>query len=87
MSRQFAFSLLYIWCKKEPFEKVKFLLGFVVKSAYLPWAIIIYSVLTGESVYAELIGIAAGHAFIFIKEVLPNNPSYRLDLFKTPKFV
>jgi len=87
LSRQFAFSLLYIWCKKEPFERVNFLFGFVVKSAYLPWAIIIYSVLIGDGVYKELIGVAAGHAFIFVKDLLPNNPKYRLDLFRTPKFV
>mmetsp|Transcript_9490 Transcript_9490/g.10680 ORF Transcript_9490/g.10680 Transcript_9490/m.10680 type:complete len:244 (-) Transcript_9490:236-967(-) len=87
LSRQWAFSILYIWCKKEPFERVSFLFGLVVKSAYLPWAIIAYSILTGDGVYKELIGIAAGHAFIFVKDLLPNNPKYRLDLFRTPKFV
>eukprot|EP01017_Pseudomicrothorax_dubius_P001604 TRINITY_DN0_c569_g1_i1.p1 TRINITY_DN0_c569_g1~~TRINITY_DN0_c569_g1_i1.p1 ORF type:complete len:142 (-),score=42.43 TRINITY_DN0_c569_g1_i1:20-445(-) len=80
----FIFGLLYIWCKKCPFEKVQFLFGFIVTSAYLPWILLVYDLIIGGSIVPNLIGIAAGHTYIFLKDILPN--SHRINVLKTPKF-
>lgn len=43
------------------------------------------SVLTGGEPFNDLIGIAAGHTYIFLKMTLPVSHGY--DLLKTPKFI
>jgi len=85
MGTQLTFAILYIWCKKEPMERIQFMFGFVFNSAYLPWAIMAYSVITGGNVIADLIGIASGHLYIFLKDVLPASP-YKYNFLKTPAF-
>ncbi len=52
---------------------------------YLPLAFLILSVLMGGDVIGDLIGIAGGHCFYFLKDVVPIK--FRKDLLKTPSFV
>jgi Derlin-2/3 len=86
MSHQFLMCLMYIYCKKEPLNKVRFMFGFVFKNAYLPWVLLIYEVMSGQSIVPLLIGIAAGHSYIVLKDILPNS-QYKYNLLETPKFV
>jgi len=86
MGAQLAFSVLYIWCKKEPMERVQFMFGLVFNSAYFPWVLIGWTVLTGGSIVPHLIGVASGHLYIFLKDVLPASP-YKYNLLKTPRFI
>ena len=44
-----------------------------------------YHLLTGASPFSDLIGVAAGHTYIYFKMVLPESHGY--DLLKTPKWV
>ncbi len=72
--------------------------GFVFKSitlfstkkwldAYLPWVIVVYSVLTGANdILSYLVGIAAGHTYIVLKDVVPNS-QYKYNILQTPKFL
>lgn len=78
----FVFSVLYVWCKNEPDKQVS-LWGIPVQSGNLPWALLVMSVLTGGSPINDLIGIAAGHTYVFLKMTLPISHGY--DLLKTPK--
>jgi Derlin-2/3 len=80
----FVFSILYVWCKNEPEGQVS-LWGFPVEKENLPWALLLMSVLTGGSPFDDLIGIAVGHTYIFLKMTLPNSHGY--DLLKTPSFL
>ncbi|TNV71827.1 hypothetical protein FGO68_gene14172 [Halteria grandinella] len=80
----FVFSVLYVWCKNEPDRQVS-LWGIPVQTGNLPWALLLMSILTGGSPFDDLIGIAAGHTYIFLKMTLPNSHGY--DLIKTPKFL
>jgi len=45
----------------------------------------LYHVLTGGNPFSDLIGVAAGHTYIYLKMVLPESHGY--DLLKTPKWV
>ena len=73
----FLFSLMYIWCKLEPDNTVS-LWGFPVKSANLPWVMLVLSVVTGGDPFKDLIGMAAGHTYIYIRMILPNSHGYQL---------
>ena len=79
----FVFSLMYVWCKLEPEVPVS-IWGFPVKSSNLPWVLIVLSILTGGDPFQDLIGIAAGHSYIYLKLVLPISHGH--DLLKTPYF-
>ena len=77
----FVFSLMYVWCKLEPDQMIS-LWGFPVKSSNLPWVLIVLSILTAGDPFKDLIGIAAGHTYIFLKMILPQ--SHRYELLRTP---
>jgi len=72
--------------RKSQWKKITFMFGFVFKSAYLPWVLVGWHTITGGSIMSDLIGIAAGHLYIFLKDVLPTSP-YKYNVLKTPKFI
>jgi Der1-like family len=97
MGMQLVYAMLYIYCKREPLLMVSFLFGFKFKSkkydfliqtkdANFPWVLVIYELLTGASIERTLIGIAAGHTYIVLKDILPNS-QYRYNFLQTPKFM
>jgi len=45
----------------------------------------VYHLLTGHNPFSDLIGVAAGHTYIYLKMVLPESHGY--DLIKTPKLI
>ena len=44
-----------------------------------------FTVLTGGSLFNDLIGVAVGHLYYFLTEVLPESHGY--DPIKTPNFI
>ncbi len=53
---------------------------------YLPWAMLLLSVLLGNSPLFDLIGIGVGHLYYFLVDVLPRSPS-RTELLRTPQLL
>ena len=84
MHNPYIFSLMYVWCKFNP-EGMMSIWGFPVKTGNLPWVLIAFHVLTGNSPIADLVGLAAGHTYIYLKMILPNSHGY--DLIKTPSWI
>lgn len=80
----FKFSVLYVFCKNEP-DRPMSIWGFPVQSGNLPWVLLLLSILTGGDPFTDLIGIAAGHTFIFLKLTLPASHGY--NFLKTPGFI
>ena len=80
----FVFSVLYVYCKNEPDRQVS-IWGIPVQSGNLPWALLVMSILTGGDPFNDLIGIAAGHTYVFLKMTLPASHGY--DILKTPKLL
>ncbi len=56
-----------------------------MQAGNLPWGLLLFSIITGGSPFENLIGIGAGHTYIFLKLTLPISHGY--DLLKTPKFI
>jgi len=54
-------------------------------SCNLPWVLMAFHLFTGGNPFNDLIGVAAGHTYIFLKTILPDSHGY--DLLKTPKFM
>ena len=80
----FKFAVLYVFCKNEP-DRPMSIWGFPVTSGNLPWVLIAFSILSGGDPFSDLIGIAAGHTYIFLKITLPSSHGY--NYLKTPSFI
>ena len=59
--------------------------GFPVKSANLPWVLLLLSIITAGDPFKDLIGIAAGHTYMFLTTILPQSHGY--NPLKTPKLI
>jgi hypothetical protein len=78
-------SFIYIWSKKRPFEEVYFLFGLKVKSGYFCFVLIGFHLITGRSIVEDIIGVAVGHLYIILKDILPSKN--HSDYLKTPEFL
>ena len=84
MQSPFIFSIMYVWSKFVPDVQMS-IWGFPVMSCNLPWVLMAFHLFTGGNPFNDLIGVAAGHTYVFIKTILPDSHGY--DLLKTPSFM
>ena len=83
-SRTLMFFVLYVWSKRHPTSPAS-IWGIEMKAIHLPFAYVIVSVLMGGQ-YADLLhGIAVGHLFYFLVDVVPI--VYGKDYLHTPQFL
>ena len=80
----FVMANLYVWAKYEPQMEIRIYM-FPVSSGNLPWALVVLHLLLGADIFSDLIGIAAGHTFVFLKVILPRSHGY--TLLYTPKIL
>jgi hypothetical protein len=85
------FALIYIESKRDPnsiaqiyFFRVQSK-GLLILDAYVPFVLLLISVVTGGDILADIIGIAAGHLYFYLKDMTPIH--HGLDLLKTPQFL
>lgn len=83
LSEELLYVIMYVWSRREPNLQMN-LFGIRLKSIYLPWAYVGIRLLMGSSITEAIIGIAVGHLYFFLVEVLPVSHGY--NLVKTPKF-
>ena len=84
MQTTYVFSIMYVWSKFEPDIPMSFW-GFPIKSGNLPWVLIAFHVLTGGSPFGDLVGVASGHTYVYLKMIVPTSHGY--DLLKTPGWI
>ena len=84
MQSPYLFSIIYVWSKFVPDVQIS-IWGFPVQSCNLPWVLMAFHLFTGGNPLNDLIGVAAGHTYIYLKTILPDSHGY--DLVKTPSFM
>ena len=84
MQSPYLFSIIYVWSKLVPDQQMS-IWGFPVQSCNLPWVLMAFHLFTGGDPFSDLIGVAAGHTYIYLKTILPDSHGY--DLIKTPSFM
>jgi Derlin-2/3 len=66
-----TFMMTYVWGRRNEDVKMVFL-GFLHFNApYLPWVMLTFSVLLGNGIIMDLIGICVGHLYYFLEYVYP----------------
>jgi Derlin-2/3 len=83
MSEPLLYVIMYAWSRREP-EAGLSMFGFKFKALYCPWVYVAIRILMGGSATLPLVGIAVGHVYYFLIEVLPMTHGY--DLLRTPEF-
>ena len=84
LAHQLLYALVYIDSKREP-QKNVMIYFITIKNCYVPYAFLLFSLITGGSIIENIIGIVAGHIYFFFKEIAPVHNG--IDLLKTPKFL
>ncbi|KAI3741050.1 hypothetical protein L1987_58717 [Smallanthus sonchifolius] len=85
LSYSLTFMMVYVWCKQNPLIHMSLLGIFTFTAAYLPWILLSFSVLVGGSLWVDLLGMIAGHAYYFLEDVYPKMTGRRP--LKTPSFI
>ena len=78
--------LVYYWSRKNPNATMSLMFGIQFKSVYLPWVLVIMSLLMGKYPILDVVGIVVGHFYFFFTDVYPRTNGGR-QLLKTPKFL
>nr|AHL28475.1 Der1 [Chromera velia] len=79
-----SFAIIYYWSKREPFSYLSYW-GFSLQSYQFPFALMFLNILMGGSVWTDLLGLASGHLYYFVKEILPGQ--YDISFISTPGFL
>ncbi|RYG67905.1 hypothetical protein EON64_06395, partial [archaeon] len=83
LSEPLLYVIMYVWSRREP-DAMLNIWGFRFKALYLPWVYIAIRMVMGGAITEPLIGVAVGHLYYFLVQVLP--ATHGVDLIKTPKF-
>ncbi|XP_041348988.1 derlin-2-like [Gigantopelta aegis] len=81
----FTIMLVYVWSRRNPYIRMNFFGLMNFQAPYLPWVLLGFSLLLGNSVIVDLMGIAVGHIYYFLEDVFPQKPG-GFKLLKTPRF-
>ncbi|CAK0850308.1 unnamed protein product [Prorocentrum cordatum] len=66
------FAIMYYWSRREPYAMLSFF-GFSIKGYQFPFFMLLFQVLMGGSIWTDLLGLASGHTYYFLKEVVPQD--------------
>lgn len=83
LGQAFTIMLVYVWARRNPHVRMNFFGLLSFNAPYLPWVLLGFSVLLGNSVSVDILGMAVGHAYYFLEDVFPHQPG-GVKLLKTP---
>jgi Derlin-2/3 len=88
MADGMSFMTLYYWSRKIPNMDVNFMDIFIFRSCFMAYFYLILTTLCGFSVVNQLMGIAIGHLYFFLDDVVPRiNDTQDVRVLKAPGFL
>jgi len=79
-----CFMILYVWSRKDPYRQVVFW-GFAFQAWQFPFVLLVVSILMGSSPLLDIVGIAVGHIYHFLTDVVPK--VYNKQVLTCPQFM
>eukprot|EP01069_Polyplicarium_translucidae_P006812 Polyplicarium_translucidae@DN3025_c0_g1_i11.p2 len=76
------FAVIYYGCRREPAQPVN-IYGFVMSAYQFPFALMLLHFLMGNDIIVDLLGLASGHTYFYLREVMPIEMPH-LDFLSTP---
>ena len=74
LGQAFTIMLVYVWSRRNPVIRMNFFGLMNFQAPYLPWVLLGFSLLLGNSVVVDILGIAVGHVYYFLEDVFPQQP-------------
>ena len=71
LGTSFTFMIVYVWGRRNASTNMSFLGLFSFTAPYLPWVLLIFSTMIGSQPTTDALGMIAGHAYYFLKDVYP----------------
>eukprot|EP00013_Stygamoeba_regulata_P011334 CAMPEP_0177671588 /NCGR_PEP_ID=MMETSP0447-20121125/24805_1 /TAXON_ID=0 /ORGANISM="Stygamoeba regulata, Strain BSH-02190019" /LENGTH=213 /DNA_ID=CAMNT_0019179033 /DNA_START=221 /DNA_END=862 /DNA_ORIENTATION=- len=66
-----SFGVFYYWSRKHPYVRMNFLFVFDFTAPWLPWVIMAFGFLLGNSPLYDLLGVLVGHLYFYLADVVP----------------
>ncbi|KPL97090.1 derlin-2-like protein [Sarcoptes scabiei] len=85
LGHAFTIMLVYIWSRHNEHVLMNFFGLFNFHAPYLPWVLLGFSFILGNSIIIDLLGIAVGHIYYYLETICPARFGFRL--LKTPRFL
>merc|ERR1711879_944141 len=63
LGQAFTIMLVYVWARRNPYVGMSFFGLLTFQAPYLPWVLLGFSLLLGNSISVDLLGMAAGHYY------------------------
>ena len=86
LGQAFTIMLVYVWSRRNPYVRMNFFGLMNFQAPYLPWVLLGFSLILGNSVIVDLMGIAVGHIYYFLEDVFPAQPG-GFRILATPQFI
>lgn len=56
LGQAFTLMLVYVWCRRNPHVQISIFGILTVQAPYLPWVLLAFSVLVGDSILVDALG-------------------------------
>jgi len=86
LGQAFTLMLVYVWARRNPFVRMNFFGLLTFNAPYLPYVLLGFSLLLGNAVSVDLLGMAVGHTYFYLEDIFPNQPG-GFKLLKTPQIL
>ncbi|XP_050680829.1 derlin-2 [Leptidea sinapis] len=86
LGQAFTIMIVYVWSRRNIHIRLNFFGLMNFHAPYLPWVLLGFSVLLGNSISVDLVGMAVGHIYFFLEDVWPRQRGGQ-KLLKTPNFI
>uniref|UniRef100_A0A7S1ESP2 Derlin n=1 Tax=Timspurckia oligopyrenoides TaxID=708627 RepID=A0A7S1ESP2_9RHOD len=80
-----TFMMVYVWGRRNERQVMNFLGLFNFRAPYLPWVLLLFSIVLGSSPLIDLLGIVAGHIYYYLTDIYPQISG--VHLLKTPQIL
>ena len=79
---------MYIWARKNPNLMLSFFDVFQFRSCFVPYFMILFTVLLGYDPTMNIIGTVTGHFYFFLEDIMPHLPETQdIRLLKPPRML
>lgn len=66
-----TFMLVYVWGRRNPSVRMSFIGVFTFTANYLPLFLMMFSLMLGNNILIDVIGVVIGHIYFFLDDIYP----------------
>jgi Derlin-2/3 len=80
--------MVYVWSRRNPDVRLNFLGVFNFNAPYLPWVLLGFTLVLNKTFpMHDALGIAFGHVYYYLDDILPEMTGHRNSYLRAPAFL